>query len=96
MPERHITARVTVTDPEACAARAWAATDAIDAAGGRVLARGERPAELEGPGRPRNTAIGVYSLDHTLVCRRPHDHPAARRLRDSAAVIDLYAAQGVE
>ncbi|WP_424140880.1 DUF1330 domain-containing protein, partial [Roseomonas chloroacetimidivorans] len=54
MPKGYIIARVDVTDQEAYARYARAATPVITQYGGRVLVRGGAAEVLEGEGRARN------------------------------------------
>ena len=63
MPKGYIVARITVTDPEAYAAYAAGATEAIAKYQGRPLVRGGAHEALEGEARPRNVVIEFDSVE---------------------------------
>ena len=96
MTPAYVIARVTVTDPEAYARYAEAASRAIREAGGRILARGGAYVALEGEARPRNVIIAFPSLEAAVAYWNSPAYQAARALREGAAEIELCAVEGVE
>ncbi len=63
MPKGYIISRVDITNPEAYARYAAAATKAIADHGGKVLARGGRSEALEGKARARNVVLEFESYE---------------------------------
>ena len=78
MTPAYVIARVTVTDPEAYARYAEAASRAIREAGGRILARGGAYVALEGEARPRNVIIAFPSLEAAVAYWNSPAYQAAR------------------
>ncbi|MGO9774231.1 MAG: DUF1330 domain-containing protein, partial [Roseiarcus sp.] len=89
MPKGYVIARVDVTDPEAYARYAAAATKAIADHGGRALARGGRYEALEGTARARNVVLEFDSYDAARSYFYSEQYQAARALREGAAQIEL-------
>lgn len=63
MPKAYVIAHIDVTDPEAYAAYMKASSDAMQAHGARILARGGRAETREGHGRARNVLVEFDSYD---------------------------------
>jgi uncharacterized protein (DUF1330 family) len=83
MPKGYVISRVDITNPDAYARYAAAATKAIAEHGGKPLARGGRSEALEGKARARNVVPEFESYD------------AARALREGAAEIEMAPVEGV-
>ena len=94
MPEGYVVSRVDITDPEAYARYAAAATKAIADHGGRALARGGRHEALEGPARARNVVLEFESYDAARRYFHSEQYQAARKLREGAAEIELVLVEG--
>jgi uncharacterized protein (DUF1330 family) len=94
MPKAYVIARVDVTDPEAYARYAAAATKAIADHGGRALARGGRYEALEGTARARNVVLEFDSYDAARSYFYSEQYQAARALREGAAQIELVLVEG--
>lgn len=94
MPKGYVIARVDVTDPEAYARYAAAATKAIADHGGRALARGGRYEALEGAARARNVVLEFESYDAARRYFHSEQYQAARALRQGAAEIELVLVEG--
>jgi uncharacterized protein (DUF1330 family) len=95
MPKGYVIARVDVTNPDAYARYAAAATKAIVAHGGRALARGGRFEALEGNARARNVVLEFDSFDAARAFFYSADYQAARALREGAANIEVVLVEGV-
>jgi uncharacterized protein (DUF1330 family) len=95
MPKGYIISRVDITDPDAYARYASAATKAIADHGGRALARGGRYEALEGPGRARNVVLEFESYDAARRYFHSEQYQAARALREGAANIEMVLVEGV-
>ncbi|MGD1036682.1 MAG: DUF1330 domain-containing protein [Roseiarcus sp.] len=94
MPEGYVVSRVDITDPEAYARYAAAATKAIADHGGRALARGGRYEALEGSARARNVVLEFESYDAARAYYYSEDHQKARALRQGAAEIEMVLVEG--
>ncbi|MGO4871698.1 MAG: DUF1330 domain-containing protein [Roseiarcus sp.] len=94
MPKGYVIARVDVTDPEAYARYAAAATKAIADHGGRALARGGRYEALEGTARARNVVLEFESYDAARRYFHSAQYQAARALREGAAQIEIVLVEG--
>ena len=94
MPKGYVIARVDVTDPEAYARYAAAATKAIADHGGRALARGGRYEALEGTARARNVVLEFDSYDAARRYFHSEQYQAARALREGAAQIEMVLVEG--
>ncbi len=95
MPKGYVITRVDVTNPEAYALYAAAATQAIAAHGGRPLARGGRYEALEGTARARNVVLEFDSYDAARAYFYSADYQAARALREGAAEMEMVLVEGV-
>ena len=95
MPKGYVITRVDVTNPEAYALYAAAATRVIAAHGGRALARGGRYEALEGTARARNVVLEFDSYDAARAYFYSADYQAARALREGAAEMEMVLVEGV-
>ena len=95
MPTALWIAHVHVTDADAYALYAKAATDAIAAHGGVFLARGGRYVQLEGNDRPRNVVARFPSLEAAVACYNSPDYQAALSHAKGASVRDLMVVEEV-
>ena len=95
MPKGYVTTRVDITDPEAYARYAPAATKAIADHGGKALGRGGRSEPLEGKARARNVVLEFESYDAARRYFYSEQYQAARALRDGAADIEMVLVEGV-
>jgi uncharacterized protein (DUF1330 family) len=87
-------AHVTVTDAEAYGRYANLATAAIEAHGGRFLARAGRYVQLEGRDRARNVLAEFPSLEAAEACYRSPEYQAALAHARGAAERDLVIVEG--
>jgi uncharacterized protein (DUF1330 family) len=83
MPKGYVISRVDITNPDAYARYAAAATKAIADHGGKPLACGGRSEALEGRARARNVVLEFENYD------------AARAFREGAAEIEMAPVEGV-
>ena len=95
MPKGYVISRVDVTDPEAYARYAAAATKAIADHGGKPLARGGRWEALEGKARARNVVLEFESYDAARNYYHSQQYQAARTLREGAAEMEMVLVEGV-
>jgi uncharacterized protein (DUF1330 family) len=95
MPKGYVISRVDVTNPEAYARYAAAATKAIADHGGKALARGGRSEALEGKARARNVVLEFESYDAARRYFHSEQYQAARALRAGAAEIEMVLVEGV-
>jgi uncharacterized protein (DUF1330 family) len=95
MPKGYLISRVDVTDPDAYARYAAAATKAIAAHGGRPLARGGRHEALEGKARARNVILEFDTYDAARAYFHSAEYQAARAMRKGAAEIEMVVVEGV-
>ena len=95
MPKGYLISRVDVTDPDAYARYAAAATKAIAAHGGRPLARGGRHEALEGKARARNVILEFDTYDAARAYFHSAEYQAARAMRKGAAEIEMVLVEGV-
>ncbi len=94
MPKGYVITRVDVTNPEAYALYAAAATRVIAAHGGRALARGGRYEALEGTARARNVVLEFDSYEAARAYFYSADYQAARALREGAAEMEMVLVEG--
>ena len=95
MPRGYIISRVDITDPEAYAKYATAATEAIRAHGGKPLARGGQFEALEGPARQRNVVLEFESYENARAYYYSAQYQAAKALREGAAEMEIVVVEGV-
>lgn len=96
MPKGYVIARVTVSDPDAYARYAAAASEAIKKYGGRPLVRGGRHQAVEGEARARNVVIEFDSFDRALEYFHSPEYQAAKRHRENAGVGEFVVVEGAE
>jgi len=95
MPKAYVIVDIDVTDPDRYAAYRELAAPAVEAAGGRYLARGGATEVLEGDRVPHR--IVVLEFPDMQAARAWYDSPAyraARTVRDGAAVGSFIAVEG--
>jgi uncharacterized protein (DUF1330 family) len=95
MPKGYIITRSDVTNPEAYARYAAAATKAIADHGGKPLARGGRSEALEGTARGRNVVLEFESYEAARRYFHSEQYRAARALREGAAEMEMVLVEGV-
>src|SRR6202034_2273150 len=84
MPKGYVISRVDITDPEAYARYAAAATKAIADHGGKPLARGGRSGAREGRAGARNVVLEFDSYGAPRRYFHSEQYQAARALREGA------------
>ena len=94
MSKGYVIARVDITNPEAYAQYAAAATKVIAEHGGKPLARGGRYEALEGKARARNVVLEFDSYEAARTYFYSAQYQAARALREGAAVAELVLVEG--
>jgi uncharacterized protein (DUF1330 family) len=82
-------AHVEVIDAEAYAQYAKLATTAIEAHGGKFLARGSRTIWLEGNERARNVIVEFPSVEDAERCYHSEDYGKALAFSKGASVRDV-------
>jgi uncharacterized protein (DUF1330 family) len=85
-----------IRDPEALAAYAKLGGPAIEASGGRVLARGGRVHSLEGGIDLRTVVVEFDDLDSALAFYHSEAYREARQVLGDGAVRDIRVVEGVE
>jgi uncharacterized protein (DUF1330 family) len=96
MPKGYVISRVDVTDPEAYARYAAAATKAMIADhGGKPLARGGKWEALEGKARARNVVLEFENYDAARRYYHSQQYQAAKALREGAADMEMVLVEGV-
>jgi uncharacterized protein (DUF1330 family) len=95
MPKGYVISRVDITNPDAYARYAAAATKTIAEHGGKPLARGGRSEALEGIARARNVVLEFESYDAARAYFHSEHYQAARALRAGAAEIEMVLVEGV-
>ncbi len=88
-------AHVNVTDSDAYGEYAKRATPAIEAHGGKFLARGGQTVSLEGNEFARNVVVEFPSLDQAVACYHSEAYQEAKSHQEGAAVRDLLVVEGV-
>lgn len=95
MSKGYVIARVDVTDPEAYAVYAAAASEAIRLHGGRPLVRGGRYEALEGQARARNVVLEFESVEAARKYYYSAEYQAAKAKREGAATAEFVLVEGV-
>jgi uncharacterized protein (DUF1330 family) len=95
MPKGYVISRVDISNPEAYARYAAAATKAIADHGGKPLARGGRTEALEGKARARNVVLEFESYEAAQRYFHSEQYQAACALRDGAAEMEMVLVEGV-
>ncbi|MFO1106120.1 MAG: DUF1330 domain-containing protein [Amaricoccus sp.] len=88
-------AHVTVTDEAAYGEYAKRATGAIQAHGGRFLARGGKHRQLEGRDHARNVVVEFPDLEAADRCYHSAEYQAALAFAKGASERDLVIVEGV-
>ena len=88
-------ARATVTDPDSYGQYAKLAGPAIEAHGGRFLARGGKQLTLEGREHARNVVIAFPSLEAAKACYHSEAYQEALRFAEGASERDVCIVEGV-
>lgn len=88
-------AHVSVTDEAAYGEYARRAAPAIEAHGGRFLARGGRFKQLEGQERPRNVVVVFETLEAAEACYRSPEYQEALSFARDASIRDLVIVEGL-
>lgn len=96
MPKGYVIARVSVSDPDAYSKYASLARTAMETHGARILARGGRYEELEGPARPRNVILEFDDYETALKYWHSPEYQEARKHRLKAAEIELCVVEGTD
>lgn len=96
MPKAYWVAHVIVTNPEQYKLYVDGARPALEQHGAKVLARGGRYEQLEGPDRPRNVVIEFPSLEAASACFHSEIYQKARAHRLAVSEISLVIVEGVE
>lgn len=89
-------AHVSVTDEAAYGEYARRAGPAIEASGGRFLARGGRRRQLEGEDRPRNVVIVFDTLEAAEACYHSPGYQEALAFAKDASVRELVIVEGLQ
>jgi uncharacterized protein (DUF1330 family) len=95
MPKAYVIVDVQITDPERYDAYRALAGPAVEAAGGRYLARGGRTEVLEGERVPNR--IVILEFDDLAAARAWYDSPQyveARAAREGAGIGSFIAVEG--
>ena len=95
MPKGYIISSVDITNPDAYARYATAATKAIADHGGKPLARGGRSEALEGKARARNVVLEFESYDAARRYFHSEQYQTARALREGAAEMEMVLVEGI-
>ena len=95
MPKGYVIPRVDITNPDAYARYATAATKAIADHGGKPLARGGRFEELEGHARARNVVLEFESFEAAQRYYYSPEYQAAKAFREGAAEMEIVLVEGV-
>lgn len=96
MPGAYWIAHVTVTDDEAYGRYAALATKAIEAHGGRFLARGGQAIQKEGRAHPRNVVALFPSLEAANACYESETYREALSHARGASERDLVLVEALE
>ncbi len=96
MPKAYVIVDMDVTDPERYAAYRELARPAVEAGGGRFLARGGATEVLEGDRVPHRTVILEFpDMDTARAWYHSPAYVEARRAREGAAVGSFIAVEGI-
>lgn len=93
-PPAYWIAHVTVHDDEAYAEYKVRAAKAVEAHGGRFVARGGRYRQMEGREHPWNTVAVFPSFDAAIACYQSPEYQAALAFAKGAAERDLVIVEG--
>ncbi|MDG4648756.1 DUF1330 domain-containing protein [Roseibacterium sp. SDUM158017] len=96
MPAAYWIAHVTVTDEDAYGRYAALAREAIEAHGGRFLARGGTAIQKEGRAHPRNVVAHFPSLEAANACYESETYQQALGHARGASKRDLVLVEALE
>lgn len=96
MPGAYWIAHVTVSDNEAYSKYAALATQAIEAHGGRFLARGGQAIQKEGRAHPRNVVAYFPSLEAANTCYESDTYKEALSHARVASERDLVLVEALD
>ena len=97
MPKAYwIAAHMDINDTEKLTAYAEQAGPAIEAHGGKFLARGGRVVTMEGYDQQRVVVTEFESLDAAVACYNSDDYQAAKAKIDGGVTRDICIVEGVE
>lgn len=96
MPGAYWIAHVTVSDNDAYAKYAALATQAIEAHGGKFLARGGTAIQKEGRAHPRNVVAHFPSLDAANACYESATYQEALGHAKGASERDLVLIEALD
>jgi uncharacterized protein (DUF1330 family) len=96
MPGAYWIAHVTVSDDEAYGRYAKLATQAIEAHGGRFLARGGRPSRRKAARIPRNVVALFPSLEAANACYESDTYQEALSHARGASERDLVLVEALD
>lgn len=94
MAKGYVIARAIVTNATAWSEYAAKAGEAMRLYGGTPIVRGGRAEVTEGEGRARNVVIEFESFEAARRYAHSPEYAAARKLRESAGVIDIVIVEG--
>jgi uncharacterized protein (DUF1330 family) len=95
MPKGYVIVNANVTDPEKYAGYGPLASKAVEAFGGRYLARGGKSETLEGSLFPRAVVLEFDSYEAAVKWYHSTQYEAARDLRQGAAVMNMMVVEGL-
>ncbi|MGV7245973.1 DUF1330 domain-containing protein [Caballeronia sp. M23-90] len=95
MAKGYVIVNANVTDPEKYAAYRPLAAAAIEAHGGRYLARGGKSETLEGSLPPRGVVIEFDDYETAVKWYHSAGYEAARSVRSGAAEMHMMVVEGV-
>src|SRR6202020_944528 len=95
MPKGYVISRVDITNPDAYARYAAAATKAIADHGGKPLARGGPSEALGGQARAPNVGLEFRYYEASRRYFHSEQYQVARALREGAADIEMVLVEGV-
>jgi uncharacterized protein (DUF1330 family) len=95
MPKGYVVVNANVTDPEKYAGYAPLAAKAIEAFGGRYLARGGKSETLEGSSFPRGVVLEFESYENAVKWYHSAEYQAARDRRQGAAELNMMVVEGL-
>jgi uncharacterized protein (DUF1330 family) len=95
MPKGYVIVNANVTDPEKYAGYAPLAAKAVEAFGGRYLARGGKSETLEGSLFPRGVVLEFDSYENAVKWYRSAEYKVARDQRQGAVVMNMMVVEGL-
>jgi uncharacterized protein (DUF1330 family) len=95
MPKAYVIVNANVTDPGKYTDYRPLAASAIEAFGGRYLARGGKTEMLEGSLLPRGVVLEFPDYDTAVKWYRSEQYKAARDVRAGAAEMNMMVVEGL-